>query len=176
MRTLGIFHAIRWGILFSILAFGFVGVTSAQVDFGKAEVGMLQVTVYFGTDGDASLAGEKAREISAGIAKRLSSTKQLHFKNYRVLGADQQAIFRSYENWAQPLKPSDEILIRFETRSLQAGKVDSLDLDLWLGRKKVLKTDVKLQEERPLFILGPEWRGGRLIISVALAPGVAPAP
>ena len=81
-----------------------------------------------------------------------------------------QPLLRSYESWAQPLKPSDEVLVRFEARSRPTPESTGLDLELWLSRKKVLKMDVRLQGDRPLFMLGPEWRGGRLIIGVALAP------
>jgi hypothetical protein len=49
-----------------------------------------------------------------------------------------------------------------------------LDLELWLSRKKILKMDARLEGNRPLFVLGPEWRGGRLIIGVALAPQKIP--
>jgi hypothetical protein len=49
-----------------------------------------------------------------------------------------------------------------------------LDLELWLSRKKIIKADARLEADRPLYLLGPEWRGGRLIIAVALAPGAKP--
>ena len=86
------------------------------------------------------------------------------------MGAEEQSIFRSYENWAQPLRPSDEIMVRFETRNRPDNQSVSLDLELWLANKKALKTDATLTTGRPLFIMGPKWRGGTLIISVALAP------
>ena len=46
-----------------------------------------------------------------------ASEERLRFKNYRLLGQDVQPLLRSYESWAQPLKPSDEVLVRFEARS-----------------------------------------------------------
>jgi len=48
----------------------------------------------------------------------------------------------------------------------------AIDLEWWLGRKKIVKTDVSLQGNRPLLVLGPAWRGGRLMIAVALAPAL----
>lgn len=146
-----------------------VNMGAAQDDPGKAKVGELQVTVYFATDGDPQAAGERAEAVADSIRERLQKESKLSYSHYRTLGADNQEIFRSYENWAQPLKPSDEILVRFEPRSLPSGDSVSLDLELWLARKKILKTDAMLREGRPLLVLGPEWRGGRLIISVALA-------
>lgn len=148
---------------FSNMAFG-------QDDPGKANMGRVAVTVYYATDSDPKVAGAKAAVVSQETAKRLRGEERLRFKNYRTLGQDVQPLLRSYESWAQPLKPSDEILVRFEARSRPTEQATGLDLELWLSRKKVLKMDAHLEGKKPLFVLGPEWRGGRLIIAVALAP------
>ena len=155
--------------LFCCLLMGIGGLGAAAEDSGRSRIGELVVTVYFATNGDPSTAGSRAQEISEETLRRLSSEERLKFTHYRALGADTQPIFRSYENWAQPLKPSDEILVRFETRNQPTAGSVSLDLELWLARKKIFKTDSTLNATRPLFVLGPEWRGGRLIIAVALA-------
>ncbi len=139
-------------------------------DPGKANIGWVAVTVYHGTNGDPKVAGAKTASVTQEIEKRLKGVARLRFKNYRLLGQDVQPLLRSYESWAQPLKPSDEVLVRFEARSLPTLQATGLDLELWLSRKKILKTDARLEGNRPLFILGPEWRGGSLIIGVALAP------
>lgn len=142
----------------------------AQEDSGGAKIGTLNVTVYYATDGDPAAAGERAQPISETTKTSLSATEGLKFNHYRAMGADAKPIFKSYENWAQPLKPADEILIRFETRLEHTENEIPLNLDLWLTRKKVLKSDITLKRGQPLYILGPEWRGGRLIIAVELAP------
>ena len=147
----------------------FLVVAPAQDDPGKAKLGQVCVTVYYATNGDPAAAGANAALVSPRTESLLHNQPRLDFKNYRALGQDTQALLRSYESWAQPLKPSDEILIKFEARSLPTAKMMQLDLELWLSRKKILKTDARLEGNRPLFILGPEWRGGRLIIAVALA-------
>ena len=146
----------------------------AQVDPGRTNIGRVSVTVYHATDGDPTVAGSKAAAVGAETAERLRGEKRLRFKSYRTLGQDVQPLLRSYESWAQPLKPSDEVLVRFEARSAPTKEVTGLDLELWLSRKKVLKMDARLEGKRPLFVLGPQWRGGRLIIAVALAPEKKP--
>lgn len=148
----------------------FSNIAIAQEDPGKANMGQVAVSVYYATNGDPKVAGAKAAAVSQETAKRLRGEERLRFKNYRVLGKDVQPLLRSYESWAQPLKPSDEILVRFEARSRPTAQATGLDLELWLSRKKVLKMDARLEGNRPLLVLGPEWRGGRLIIAVALAP------
>lgn len=145
----------------------------AAEDPGKAVLANVAVRVIYATDGDVAVAGEKAAKLGKSLEQRLRSEEKLRFKSYRSLGEDVQPLFRSYENWAQPLKPSDEVLVRFDARSRPTEESTRLDLELWLSRKKILKTDVVLEGDRPLFVLGPEWRGGRIIIAVSLA---APKP
>ena len=157
------------GILVMIMVAFSAAQTFGQADPGRTMIGKLEVTVYFATNGEPAAAGERAAEVSQETIVRLQSEKELNFVHYRALGADTQSIFRSYENWAQPLKPSDEILVRFENRNQPIGDEVSLDLELWLAKKKILKTDAALRPGVPLFVLGPKWRGGRLIIATALA-------
>jgi hypothetical protein len=142
---------------------------NAQDDPGRTKIGILDVTVYYGTNGDPAAAGEKREEVSEAIKNSLHAAKELRFAHYRAMGAESKTIFRSYENWAQPLNPSDEILIRFETRMEPTKDEVPLNLELWLSRKKILKSDISLRYGQPLYVLGPEWRGGRLIIAVELA-------
>ena len=142
----------------------------SQDDPGRANMGQVCVTVYYATNGDPKVAGAKLAAVGKETAKRLRDEERLRFTHYRLLGQDVKPLLRSYENWAVPLKPSDEVMVRFEARSRPTKEATGLDLELWLSRKKVLKTDARLEGKRPLFVLGPEWRGGRLIVSVALAP------
>ncbi len=151
------------------VATALAGVALAVEDSGREKIGLVRVTVYFATDGDPLLAGDKALPVAADVVERLRREERLRFKHYRMLGRDTQSLLRSYESWAEPLKPSDEVMVRFEAQGMPCAKSAVLDLELWLGRKKILKTDTRLEGDKPLFMLGPEWRGGRLIIAVALA-------
>jgi hypothetical protein len=160
-------HRLLWLVT---LTASFSSVSLGQDDPGKAKIAQVGVTVYYATDGDAKAAGGKTKALSAETEKRLREEDRLRFKSYRQLGQEVQPLLRSYESWAQPLKPSDEVLVRFEARSHPTAEATRLDLELWLSRKKILKTDARLEGSKPLYMLGPEWRGGRLIIAVALAP------
>lgn len=140
----------------------------AQNDPGQDPVARLDVSLVFATNGDASLAGEKAKVLDEAFAKRLRSEKKLAFKDYRFLGNDVQPVLRSYENWVAPLKPSEDILLSFEPEGSWEDGSLRIDLELWQSRKKILKANPTLKTSMPLYILGPEWRGGRIIISVTL--------
>lgn len=157
----------------SIFAFILMACLPAQLiaaDPGRDTVGHIKMHVYYGTNGDPDAAGKKAVALDEPTTKLLRSQEKLNFNHYRKLGSDHQPVYRSYENWAQPFPGSDEILCRFEVESLTSKEALRLDLELWLSRKKILKSGVVLSTGKPVLVLGPEWRGGNLIISVELAP------
>ncbi len=147
------------------------GPAMAQTDPGKDVIGTVTVTVYHATNGDPAAAGTRAKPVTVETAARLGREERLKFAKYLELGRDTKPLFRSYENWAQPLRPSDEVLLRFEAQSKLSKELMRLDVELWLSRKKILKTDAAMKPGQPLLILGPEWRGGRMIIAVELVPG-----
>jgi hypothetical protein len=146
------------------------GIVVAVDDPGQERIAMVEVTVYHATDGDPKAAGTKALPVPKEVAERLRGEEHLRFAHYKLLGRDTKPLLRSYENWGEPLKPSDEVLIRFEAQGHADDQSAVLDLELWLARKKILKADARLEGGRPLYLLGPQWRGGRLIIAVELAP------
>jgi len=148
--------------------------TWGQEDPGKNQLGTIGVKAYFATNGDVKTAGERAPAISDDEVTLLRKEERLRFKQYRLLGSDQQPLYRSYENWAEPLKPSNEIMVRFEAQSTPTRQQAVIDLELWLSRKKTIKTDAKIEVHKPLLVLGPEWRGGRLIIAVSFIPSAKP--
>lgn len=141
-------------------------------DSGKEKVGSLCATLYIGTDEDVVKLGKKVSMLDSATEKRLRSIEKMRFKHYRKLGSDIQPVFRSYENWLAPLKPSEEILLSYESRGRSNDGGMRLDLELWQHKRKVMKTDPVLQKGSPLFILGPKWRGGTLIIAVELVENI----
>lgn len=148
-------------------------------DIGKEMVGRLKATLYIGTNDDISKLGEKAKKappVAEAVIKQLQSIKKMRFKHYLKLGEDTQSVFRSYENWVSPLKPSEEILLSFESRGRSSDGGLRLDLEFWQHRRKVMKSDPVLYLSQPLLILGPKWRGGTMIIAVELIENVSIAP
>ena len=125
-----------------------------------------QKALVFGTNGDPAAAGERAKPVPAEVVARLQKSPALSFKSYRLLGEEVQPVLRGVENWAVPMRPSEEVRIRFDVQGrLPTGGL-RLDLELWLGKDKVLKTSSSLEPGRPLYIRGPAWRGGQMILIV----------
>ena len=144
---------------------------SRHADPGKEVIGSVKVTVYLGTNGDPAAAGPRAKDASPEIATRLAREQKLKYTKYLELARDHRMLYRSYMNWAEPFQPaSDEIMLRFEPQSKLVNDTMRLDLELWLSRKKILKTDAAMTYGKPLLVLGPEWKGGRLILAVELSP------
>ena len=161
-----VFHAIA-----ALLAIAFC--TSADVegntDKGKEVVGKIKATLYIGSDSELGEWAEKYAVVDQKTTAALSNIKQMKFTHYRKLGADIQPVFRSYENWLAPIKPSDEILLSYESRGQSADGGLRLDFEFWQHRQKIMQMNPVLYAGKPLLILGPRWRGCRMIIAVELA-------
>jgi len=157
-------------LLISLLAWAGAGLALGQSDPGKDPIGTVKVIVYYGTNGDPAAAGPRAKAVPPEMAARLAREEKLKFSKYLELGRDSKPLLRSYENWVTPLQPSREIMLRFEAQSKLSKELMRMDLELWLSQKKILKTDAMMVPDKPLFVLGPQWRGGRLIVSVELSP------
>lgn len=155
----------------SLLALGGIGIAAGQTDPGKDVIGTVTVVVYYGTNGDPAAAGPRTKAVASEVSARLSKEDKLRFSKYLEIGRDMMPLYRTYENWAKPVDPSQEILLRFEAQSRLSSELMRMDVELWLSQKKILKTDAAMTPDKPLLVLGPEWRGGRLIISVELKPG-----
>lgn len=138
---------------------------------GQEVIATLKTELIFASNGDIAVAGENAQALSAKQLAKLKKNEALSFKDYRLMGGDEQSVFRSYENWAMPMRPSEEILLSFESKGVASKNCLILDLELWVSRKKVMKYDAKLTCGKKLYVLGPEWRGGRLIIAVQVNQG-----
>ncbi|MGJ8723868.1 MAG: hypothetical protein ACSHYB_04865 [Roseibacillus sp.] len=156
----------------SVIAFVWMllaGCSAAQ-DPGKEAVARLRTVLLFGTHGDLAKLVPSAKPAEKGHSVRMQLLKDLNFSSYGLLGTDTKPIWRSYTNWASPMKGSDEILLSFEPNSEAENDGVKLDLELWQGKRKVMKTTQPMKNGKWLYIAGPEWRGGRLIVGIELLP------
>ena len=152
-----------------LLTFCMIGSVAAQADAGKEEIGKLKVSLYLGSNDAKVDAGARAKKIQSGDLKQLTKSPSFTFGHYFLLGQDEQSLLRSYENWASPLRPSEAILMSFEPVGKAEGRSIKLDLDLWQSKRKIMKSaTTTLNIGKPLYIRGPQWRGGYLIIAVEL--------
>ncbi len=137
-------------------------------DPGMEAIGSMSVKLIFATNGNPSIAGSLAKEVDANDIKQLKAIKELEFSDYRLLGTDTPNILKGYESWATPLRPSKEILVSFQPiKRTDAGKVQMV-LEYWQSKRKIFSTNPLLTKGKTLYLLGPEWRKGRLILAVQI--------
>jgi hypothetical protein len=163
-QTLQILPVLLFTMLSSVMNLS----AQTKVDTGSDSVGELKVSLIYGTDGDVAHAGKGLKNPSKIQLKALAKLKAIKFTNYRLLGEDKQSILRSYENWANPMKNTKEILLSFQPRGKPVDDHLKMDLELWLSQKKIMKSGATLKKGKPLFIQGPAWRGGKIILAVEL--------
>jgi hypothetical protein len=157
---------MKLALLFAFVYF-LAPIVSAK-DPGMEAIGSMSVQLLFATDGDPTVAGSLAEDVSALEVQKLKGIKELNFKEYRVLGTDTPDILKGYESWATPLRPSKEILVSFQpTKRTEDGKVQMV-LEYWQSKRKIFSTNPLLSKGKTLYLLGPEWRKGRLILAVRI--------
>ncbi|MGB1874849.1 MAG: hypothetical protein ACPIB0_09565 [Akkermansiaceae bacterium] len=154
--------------LFAAMHSSPVAAEDRDSDKGKEVVGHIKATLYIGSDTEPGEWASKYPLVGEETAGQMRGIEQMDFRFYRKLGDDTQVVFRSYENWLAPIKPSDEILLSFESRGLSADNGLRLDLEFWQNRRKIIQINPVLNAGKPLLILGPSWRGCRMIIAVEL--------
>ena len=85
------------------------------------------------------------------------------------MGTDTPDILKGYENWATPLRPSKEILVSFQPLERIGHDKIQMVMEYWQGKQKILSTNPTLTKGKTLNLLGPEWRKGRLILSLKIS-------
>lgn len=152
-----------------ILAFFLSLVQGLQAqDPGMEAIGSMSVQLFFATNEDPKLAGKLAKEVPETEIKKLKVIKELRFDEYRLLGSDKPDILKGYESWATPLRPSKEILVSFQPIKRSGDDKMQMVLEYWQSKRKVFSTNPELVEGKTLYLLGPEWRKGRLILAVKI--------
>lgn len=129
-------------------------------------IGTMSVKLIFATNGDASAAGELPKKLADSEVKKLQGIEELNFTHYRLMGTDTPDILKGYQSWAAPLRPSKEILISFLPIERAGDDKLQMVLEYWQSKRKVLSTHPTLSKGKTLYLLGPEWRKGRLILAV----------
>jgi hypothetical protein len=137
-------------------------------DPGKEKIGTLKAQLIYATDENVEDLGESTKGLSDAEKKVLEESIRKKFKTYRMLGEDQAKILRGYENWTSPMRGSEELMVSFEPKGREGKDGLRLDLELWQSKRKVLKADPVLRKGKHLYIVGPKWRGGQLIIVLEL--------
>lgn len=91
--------------------------------------------------------------------------KAFKFQHFHLIGHHRQKIFKEYESW---VVPSKDLCLKMDSRGPAEKGGINLHLQLWQDKKVLVKSDAVIRRDRPVFLGGPDWRGGRLIFVVVL--------
>ena len=131
-------------------------------------IGSMNVQLLFATDNDPALAGGIAKKVSNAELKRLRAIEGFKFNHYRLMGVDTPDILKGYESWATPLRPSKEILVSFQPIRKSGNRKLQMVLEYWQSKQKIFSVNPTLSTGKTLYLLGPKWRKGRLILTVKI--------
>ena len=115
----------------------------------------------------AGSAGEAKKPADAERHERLLKklAKAFARSRFSLIGETAQSVQDEYETW---VVPSEEFFLKIDCQGPVPGDVEKgvlLHLQLWQKEHVILKTDAILRR-KPLFIAGPKWRDGNLILVI----------
>jgi hypothetical protein len=88
------------------------------------------------------------------------------YSKLHLLGEGQTAVKSPDQNW---LVFGGDIKIQFTSLQRNEEGQFLVGLEIFQGNKQVVETQARVGRDSPLFIRGPEWRNGKIIIVVMVA-------
>ena len=173
------FSMLRLGALALALALAAVCVSSAALaqessaaGTNKESEGRIYGALVLSKPGEASNTSDDSEPVNPGtdattfekMVPRLGKAFPA-FQKFELLGEHRQSLFKQYETW---VVPSRDLFLKIDSKGPAEGGGMKLHLQVWRDDEVILKTDPVLMPGRPLFIGGPNWRDGKLVIVVAL--------
>ncbi len=154
---------------FLVLSLALLEVAGAQ-DPGKEVIGQVRTEVLFGTSGPVTSLGDGVIVVSAAEKTRLQKVSKLEpYRNFVKLGSVEQHILKGYKSWAQPIRNSQALMLTFQPQaSIKESRKLRLDVEYWQKSKMALRWDRVFEVGKRVYLVGPKWRDGNLIITVEL--------
>lgn len=152
---------VLWGLLLPWMA------TAQQpaAPASSAVDGKVWGALIYASNGDAAPLAEGVPAELKDLPGRLG--KVFDFTRFEVIGQHTQDVLRQYESW---VVPSRDLFLKVDSKGPVDGEHEAMNLGVqfWQGENVLVKTDVVLRRESPLFVGGPKWRDGQLIFVLLL--------
>ncbi len=141
--------------------------TKPSAPAAAAAEAQVEGMLFFASNDAAPPAQEEKINLEPALLKDTASRlgKAFPFKHYHIIGRHTQKVFKEYESW---VVPSKDLCLKMDSRGPAEGGGINLHLQLWQDKKVLVKSDTIIRKDRPVFLGGPNWRGGRLIFVVVL--------
>ncbi len=139
-------------------------------DPGKEVIGKVRTELLFGTNGSVKSLGSGVVELSPVEKQRLRKVSKLgSVENFVKLGSVEQDILKGYKSWAQPIRNSEALMVTFQPQAaIKEARRLRLDVEYWQKSKMALRWDRVFEVGKRVYLVGPKWRDGNLIITVEL--------
>ncbi|MDB6068918.1 MAG: hypothetical protein JWL81_89 [Verrucomicrobiales bacterium] len=123
--------------------------------------------LFFAANDATAPAQEEKVTADAGLLVSLEGRlkKVFPYSHYHLIGKHTQKVFKEYESW---VVPSKDLCLKIDSRGPADHEGVNVHLQLWQDTKVLVKSDSVLRKDKPIFLGGPDWRGGRLIFVVRL--------
>jgi len=123
--------------------------------------------LFFASNEATAPAQEEKISVDPDLLKNTTTRlgKTFKYTHFHIIGRHTQKIFKEYESW---VVPSKDLCLKMDSRGPADGGGVKLHLQLWQDKKVLVKSDAIIRKDRPVFLGGPNWRGGRLIFVVVL--------
>jgi len=136
----------------------------AHADPGKEVTGKIYGTLIYASD----LAEDGKKALTGPLREVIKQDKALSHLHYYELGKDHSPVYKAYESWLRPLNSSQKFMLTCEPKA-QTTDGQKLEVSFWIDKEKVFSTSViDVTYDVPLFISGPRWRDGKVVIAVEL--------
>lgn len=140
---------------------------SPAQDPGLDKIGKVRTELIFATNQGVADLGAGVKPLSKAEQKRLRASKIGAYSNFVKLGSVEQDVLAGYKSWAAPIANNEAILVTFQPQA-RINKKLRLDIELWQKKKMVLRWDPFFEVGKKIYLKGPKWRDGNLIITVEL--------
>ena len=155
--------------MLTLIYLALMAVAGAQ-DPGKEVIGRVRTAVLFGTNGSPDSLGDGVVSLGGAEVARLRQVAKLEpYETFVKLGSVDQDILRGYKSWAQPINGSQALMLTFQPQaSIKESRKLRLDVEYWQKSKMTLRWDRVFEVGKRVYLIGPKWRDGNLIITVEL--------
>lgn len=102
---------------------------------------------------------------AAKLVERMKRVEQLQFSAYRLIGAVSEDVLKEYESW---VLPSEVFFIKLDSLGRDEEGALNATLNIWQQKSVLLKASMKLRKGRPMFVRGPKWGEGYIVIALLL--------
>lgn len=159
MRSLSLRFTLVIAVLVSLVS----PMIAAATDKLEADAKVWSGLYYAGPEDETKGVVPEGR--AAQLVERMKAEEKLQFPTYRLIGAVSEDVLKEYESW---VLPSEVFFIKLDSLGRDQEGALNATLNIWQQKNVLLKASMKLRKGRPMFVRGPKWGEGYIVIALLL--------